>query len=131
MVGARARQGPHQTAQKSTSTGLSLWTTSLSQLAAVSSTTLALAIARPPFCCTRVNRCDLFAHPPRPPRGGLIPPRCLIIGSAVQPRQREGPPPSRRVGRAPRGPPRPCTGRWASSLGPPYYSGYSGRRTCW
>src|SRR5581483_9900304 len=45
MVGARARQGPHQTAQKSTSTGLSLLTTSCSQLAAVNSTTLALAMS--------------------------------------------------------------------------------------
>src|SRR5438067_1535061 len=44
MVGARARQGPHHTAQKSTSTGLSLLTTSCSQLAVVSSTTLALAM---------------------------------------------------------------------------------------
>src|ERR1700722_3506007 len=44
MIGESARQGPHQTAQKSTRTGLSLLTTSCSQLSAVSSTTLAFAI---------------------------------------------------------------------------------------
>src|SRR5262249_750436 len=44
MVGDRALQGAHQVAQKSTRTGLSLLTSSLSQLAEVNSTTLALAI---------------------------------------------------------------------------------------
>src|SRR5262249_3615241 len=47
MVGARARQGPHHTAQKSTRTGFSLLTTSFSQLSVVSSITLALAIIVP------------------------------------------------------------------------------------
>ncbi len=51
MVGPYVRHGPHQTAQKSTSTGLSLWTTSLSQLSAVSCTTLAFAMSLPPFSC--------------------------------------------------------------------------------
>src|SRR4051794_35394113 len=41
MVGASWRHGPHQTAQKSTRMGLSDLTTSCSQLAAVTSTTLA------------------------------------------------------------------------------------------
>src|SRR5438128_12139811 len=44
MVGVRARHGPHQGAQKSTSTGLSLWTTSCFQLSVVKVATFALAM---------------------------------------------------------------------------------------
>src|SRR5436309_13288601 len=39
MVGPRARHGPHQGAQKSTTTGVSLCSTSFSQLASVNSST--------------------------------------------------------------------------------------------
>src|SRR4051812_2103666 len=60
MVGARARQGPHHTAQKSTRTGLSLLTTSCSQLSVVNSITLALAIGSA-FHCWACFRSSL--HP--------------------------------------------------------------------
>src|ERR1700722_16336092 len=44
MVGANARHGPHQGAQKSTSTGTLLSATSFCQLSLVNSTTFALAM---------------------------------------------------------------------------------------
>src|SRR5260370_30027221 len=56
MVGPSIRQGPHHTAQKSTRTGLSLCTTSFSQFAVVSSTTLALAIYVCLSCASRPGR---------------------------------------------------------------------------
>src|SRR5450755_1987849 len=48
-IGAIARQGPHQAAQKSTSTGLSDFSTSESKLASVTSTVALLAIHPPEF----------------------------------------------------------------------------------
>ena len=48
-MGAIARQGPHQAAQKSTSTGLSDFNTSESKLASVTSTMALLAIHPPEF----------------------------------------------------------------------------------
>src|ERR1017187_10576865 len=46
-MGASARQGPHQAAQKSTMTGCSDLSTSWSKLASVTSTTASLAIHPP------------------------------------------------------------------------------------
>src|ERR1019366_4349085 len=48
-IGAIARQGPHQAAQKSISTGLSDFNTSESKLASVTSTVAVLAIHPPEF----------------------------------------------------------------------------------
>src|ERR1700733_11797376 len=48
MVGANCRQGPHHTAQKSTSTGMVLLTTSCSQLSLVRLRTFSLAMSS---CC--------------------------------------------------------------------------------
>src|ERR1022692_2220614 len=48
-IGAMARQGPHQAAQKSSSTGLSDFNTSESKLASVTSTRALLAIHPPDF----------------------------------------------------------------------------------
>src|ERR1039457_1116707 len=48
-IGAIARQGPHQAAQKSTSTGLSDFNTSESKFASVTSTRVVLAIHPPKF----------------------------------------------------------------------------------
>src|ERR1039457_7103612 len=48
-IGAIARHGPHQAAQKSTSTGLSDFNTSESKLASVTSTVALLAIHPPYF----------------------------------------------------------------------------------
>src|SRR5580658_11066793 len=48
-IGAIARHGPHQAAQKSTSTGLSDFSTSESKLASVTSTMPLLAIHPPGF----------------------------------------------------------------------------------
>src|SRR5688572_23889891 len=47
MIGVSWRQGPHQGAQKSTRTGISLLATSCSQLSAVNSMTFWLAIGGP------------------------------------------------------------------------------------
>src|ERR1700737_4061445 len=51
MVGPSARHGPHQGAQKSTSTGCSLFKTSLSQFAVLNSLTISLAMRR--HCLSR------------------------------------------------------------------------------
>src|ERR1700730_18370420 len=48
-IGAIARQGPHHAAQKSTSTGLSDFSTSESKFASVTSTVPLLAILPPGF----------------------------------------------------------------------------------
>src|SRR5438067_615497 len=115
MVGARARHGPHHGAQKSTSTGLSLLTTSCSQFSVVSSTTLALAIG--PTFRARVQLGS--------PRGGR---RCHYKGrggSRVHPLRR-----ARRRG---------VTERWAARRQPagthrradaaPLFSPHTGRRS--
>src|SRR5262245_41065085 len=48
IVGPSCRQGPHQGAQKSTTTGLSLCSTSCAQLSLVNCTTFALAMSSSP-----------------------------------------------------------------------------------
>src|SRR5271165_2593096 len=61
-MGAMARQGPHQAAQKSSSTGLSDFNTSESKLASVTSTVVLLAIHPPGFGDYDFSRLTIFRN---------------------------------------------------------------------
>src|SRR6266849_6892752 len=77
MVGASIRQGPHQAAQKSTSTSCSLLTTSWSQFAVVNSLTFSLAMILLPF----LDGSHLSQQ------GTRTAPAFLIIGTLARSRQ--------------------------------------------
>src|SRR3954469_6143167 len=95
-TGATILQGPHHSAQKSTSTGLSLPSTSLAKLVSVTFTVLP-AIGRSPLCRLAVycplethRAVDLLQGPrPRPPDGLLTARRRSRRASA---RRRSRPP---------------------------------------
>src|ERR1035438_4555092 len=63
-IGAMARHGPHQAAQKSTSTGFSDFNTSASKLASVTSTMALLAIHPPSFQKVYMSCLSGLAGPP-------------------------------------------------------------------
>src|SRR5579871_1706016 len=91
-IGVNWRHGPHQGAQKSTSTGCVLWTTSVCQLSDVNSTTFLLAIGislrtsagrgRPVGRASGAPRSHYGGRPPLVPEGRGLLNHCTPLDAA-------------------------------------------------
>src|SRR5436190_5175707 len=103
-TGSTAWQGPHHSAQKSTMTGLSLWSTSCSKLCSVTAVDIwsflnwpagrtPLTTLRNPVLVQPYNRSDVrgAATVPRPPRPGGGDPRVVGGGGNLRPAARAQP----------------------------------------